>query len=366
MTYKFQLRLRPQWLLSGKENAQDVPLGDVLSLLSAIDTSGHIAGACRSCGLSYRHGWGVLRHFEAVFGTPLLITRRRQGTQLSEFARRLLWANRRIEARLAPTLESMTSELQEELERLLPRVTSHLRLHASHGFAVEALMRQMNRSGLGLELRYRTAAEALASLEHRECDLAGFQIPCGEFEAAILERHRPWLQADEYVLIQLSIRNTGLFAQPGNPKRIAGIADLARPDVRFVNRQIGSSTRHLIEAMLERAGLTTSQVQGYETSEFTHMAIAAHIASGMADTGVGVETAARRFGLDFIHLARERYFFAVRKSELETPAMRELLAVMRGAEFLSEVGLLAGYDTVDVGRLMTMKEAFPGLGAAGL
>ncbi|MGN6581746.1 MAG: substrate-binding domain-containing protein [Bordetella sp.] len=359
MTYKFQLSLRPQWSLDGAQDEQDVSLGSVLSLLSAIDTTGHIAGACRACGLSYRHAWGVLRRFETIFGTPLLITRRRQGTQLSEFAQRLLWANRRIEARLAPTLESMASELQEELERLLPRAAPHLRLHASHGFAVEAMMRHVSRNGLGLELRYRTAAEALAALEHRECDLAGFQVPCGEFESVILEAYRPWLDADEYMLVYLSMRNTGLFVQPGNPKRINGIADLARPDVRFVNRQIGSSTRHLIKAMLERAGLSTNQVQGYETSEFTHMAIAAHIASGMADTGVGVETAARRFGLDFILLARERYFFAVRKADMDTPAMRELLDVIRGPEYIGELDLLPGYDVVDVGRAMTLKEAFP-------
>jgi len=359
MTYKFQLKLQSQWLLDDAASAAQVPLQDVLALLSAIAESGHIAGACRACGLSYRHGWGVLRRFEAVFGTPLLITNRRQGTQLSEFAQRLLWANRRIEARLMPTLESMASELQEELERLLPHAGSHLRLHASHGFAVEALMRHLGRRASSLELRYRTAIEALASLERRECDLAGFQVPCGEFEPAILAHYRPWLN-DDYVLIQLSVRNTGLFVRPGNPKHIGGIADLARPDVRFVNRQIGSSTRHLIGVMLDRAGIATSRVHGYDTNEFTHMAIAAHIASGMADTGVGVETAARRFGLDFIHLARERYFFAVRKAGLETPAMRELLAVMRSPEFAGELGQLVGYDNADVGCLLRLDEAFPG------
>lgn len=359
MTYKFQLNLRPQWSLDGAQDEPDVSLGSVLSLLSAIDTTGHIAGACRACGLSYRHAWGVLRRFESVFGTPLLITRRRQGTQLSEFAQRLLWANRRIEARLAPTLESMASELQEELERLLPRAARHLRLHASHGFAVEALMRHVNSNGLGLELRYRTAVEALAALEHGECDLAGFQVPSGEFETDILEHYRPWLNSDEYLLIHLAVRNTGLFVQPGNPKNITGIVDLARPEVRFVNRQIGSSTRHLVNLMLERAGLATGKVQGYETSEFTHMAIAAHIASGMADTGVGVETAARRFGLEFILLARERYFFAVRKADMDVPAMCELLDVMRSPEYIGELDLLPGYDIVDVGQAMTLKEAFP-------
>ena len=81
--------------------------------------------------------------------------------------------------------------------------------------------------------------------------------------------------------------------------------------------------------------MSPSATQGYESNEFTHMAIAAHIASGMADTGVGVETAARRFGLDFIPLVRERYFFAIRRSALETPAMRELLVILRSPDYLA-------------------------------
>ena len=173
-----------------------------------------------------------------------------------------------------------------------------------------------------------------------------------------MARYAQWLHADDYLLIHLAVRNTGLFVVAGNPKNIHGIADLARGDVRFVNRQIGSSTRHLISLMLQRANVSIGDVQGYESNEFTHMAIAAHIASGMADTGVGVETAARRFGLDFIPLVRERYFFAIRRSALETPAMRELLAILRSPDYLGYVGQLAGYDTRDTGRLQTLDEAF--------
>jgi len=358
MTYKFRIGLRPQWLLEGSAEHPGQPLHDMLSLLSAIDATGNIAGACRACGLSYRHAWGVLRRFEALFGTQLLITRRRQGTTLSPFAQRLLWANRRIEARLMPTLESMASELQEELEKLLPETIPHLRLHASHGFAVEALMQHMSGHPPGLELRYRTAIEALASLERHECDLAGFQVPTGAFEAPIMARYAQWLAPDDYLLIHLAVRNTGLFVVSGNPKHIRGMADLARPDVRFVNRQIGSSTRYLVSLMLEQAGVSIGDVQGYETNEFTHMAIAAHIASGMADTGVGVETAAWRFGLDFIPLVRERYFFAIRRTALEAPAMQDLLGIMRGREYLSYVHQLVGYDATDTGRLQTLHEAF--------
>jgi molybdate transport repressor ModE-like protein len=354
----FRIALRPGWWLTQDNSHEGVPLQEVLALLSAIDAVGHIAGACRACGLSYRHGWGVLRRFEEVFGTTLLITRRRQGTELSPFAQRLLWANRRIEARMMPMLESLASELQEDLERLLPESGPHLRLHASHGFAVEALMQHMSERKPDLELRYRTATEALASLDSGECDLAGFQVPQGDFEQPMMRHYAQWLDPAEHVLIHLAVRNTGLFVMAGNPKNIRGVADLARPEVRFVNRQIGSSTRHLVELMLRKLAIPVTKVHGYENSEFTHMAVAAHIASGMADAGIGVETAAHRFGLDFIPLARERYFFAIRKSALEQPAMQALLTIMRGSDYKGYVGQLIGYDAAETGRIQTLQEAF--------
>src|SRR5690606_6802562 len=110
-----------------------------------------------------------------------------------------------------------------------------LRLHASHGFAVEGLMQMANEAQMPLlELRYRTAAEALAALNRGECDLAGFQVPMGEFEAPILQHYSPWLDAERHCLIHLARRKTGLFVQPGNPKGVHGIADLVQPEVRFV------------------------------------------------------------------------------------------------------------------------------------
>lgn len=354
MTYKFRVGLRPQWHLALDGDADETSMQELLALLAAIDAEGHIAGACKSRGLSYRHGWGLLRRFEALFGTALVLTRRRQGSELSMFAQRLLWANRRIEARLAPTLESLASELQEELQRLLPQELPPLRLQASHGFAVEALMQQ----GARVELRYRNASEALASLARGECDLAGFQLPSGEFERDILAHYAQWLDRETHMLIHLARRNTGFFVMAGNPKGIAGVRDLARPDVRFVNRQMGSSTRYLAHLLLQREGIDVSQVQGFQSNEFTHMAIAAHIASGMADVGMGVETAARRFGLDFIPLVQERYFFALRRAELGQPLMQDFLRALRSPAYQAEIGALAGYDASDCGRIMALADAF--------
>src|SRR5690606_3829764 len=242
MTYKFQARLNSEWVLE-KPSGAVFALGEILRLLAAVDAVGHIAGACRSCQISYRHAWGLLRHAEKEFGMPLLETSRRQGSKLTDFARHLLWANRRMDARLTPMLESMASELQEELESLYPESRPRLRLHASHGFAVEGLMQMANDQEMSpVELRYRTAVEALASLNRGECDLAGFQVPAGEFEEAILGHYSPWLDDERHCLIYLAQRDTGMFVQPGNPKQIHTVADLIKPGVRFVNRQVGSST----------------------------------------------------------------------------------------------------------------------------
>ncbi|GAA5235936.1 LysR family transcriptional regulator [Verticiella sediminum] len=357
MTYKFRIGLRSGWLLT-QPGGESIALHGVLELLAAIDATGNITAACRQCGVSYRHAWGLLRRFEVLFGAPLLVTQRRRGTHLSPFGERLLWANRRIEARLTPTLESLASELQEELESLLPQSEPHLRLHVSHGFAVEALMQLLAERPPAVELRYRTAIEALAALDGGECDLAGFQVPMGEFEAPMLEQYGRWLRPNDHVLVELARRQTGLFVRPGNPKRIHGMSDLARADVRFVNRQIGSSTRLLAHLLLERAGVPAERVNGFETAEFTHMAVAAHIASGMADTGLGVRTAAARFGLDFVPIADERYFFAVRRAMLHTGSMQALLEILRGPTLRQALAELPGYDATHAGRAQTFDEAF--------
>lgn len=358
MTYNFALDIHPAWYLRHPVEGA-IPLQEVLDVLSAIEVAGHIAGACRDRGMSYRHAWGLLRRFESMFGVELLHTQRRLGTTLTPFAQKLLWANRRIQARLSPTLDSLASELQEELQKLLPDAGQHLRLHASHGFAVAALMQQIEASGLAVELRYRSSTEAMAALAGRECELAGFHVPQGEFEAPVLKAYARWLDVQQHVLIHLAYRNSGLFVAPGNPKGIHGLADLARPDLRFVNRQAGSGTRMLMELMLKRQGIAVAAIPGYgTTAEFTHAAVAAHIASDMADVGMGVETAGRRFGLDFIPLARERYFFAAERSTIDTPAMQALIATLRSAEYRGFVHGLAGYDATDTGTIQTVEAAF--------
>lgn len=358
MSNQFKAQIEAEWVLENHDGVA-YKLGDVLNLLGAIESTGNITGAAKACSLSYRHAWGVLRQAEQQFQATLIETSRRQGTTLTQFAKRLLWANRRVHARLMPMLESMASELQEELARLYATEPPRLRLHASHGFAVEGLMRLANDlSYLPLELRYRTAIEALNSLLRRECDIAGFQVPLGKYQSQALHHYSAWLRPDQHQLIFLSDRNTGLFVQQGNPKGVRGVEDLLRPDVRFVNRQIGSSTRHLLGLIIQDLNLDSNNIQGYDSTELTHMAVAAHVASDMADVGFGVETAACRCGLDFIPIARERYFFAVHKDVLESELIKRFLALIRGDDYRGYMSQLIGYQAEGIGTVMSLDEAF--------
>jgi len=353
----WRVSIHPEWVVA-PAGGEPHPLPELLPLLKAIQDSGSIADAARMTAMSYRRAWGMLRRFETAFGLPLVIKTRGQGTRLSALAERLLWADRRVAARLSPTLESLSSELEGELEALLAPARTSLRIHASHGFAVAALVEALGRQNVPVELKYRTSTEAVAALARGECDLAGFHVAEGAFQRSSVEPYLAWLDARRHVLIHLAHRTQGLFVASGNPKGVRAIEDLARADLRFVNRQFGSGTRVLIDLLLARAGIDPSRIAGYENTEFTHAAVAAYIASGMADVGFGLETAARRFGLDFIALLRERYFFASEAAAIGKPLLRHVVALLKSAALRSVIDALPGYDGHIAGSVIGLKEAF--------
>ena len=350
----YKVHITPTWNISHSD--QNLDMSALLGLLSAIQATGSIAQAAQQVDLSYRYAWGLLRDGERMFNEALMSKTRGQGTRLTALAEKLIWADRRVAARLSPTLESLSSELEAELNKNQP--TKPVRLHASHGFAVAALLNRFNDEQFPVETMYRNSTDAVAALSRRECDLAGFHIPLGEFETASLAQFSQWLKPKTHCLIHLAVRSQGLFVAPGNPKNVTGIGDLSKHHIRFVNRQKGSGTRMLMEFMLAKHHIKPNQINGYDNTEFTHSAVAAYIASGMAEVGFGVETAAQRFGLDFIPLVKERYFLALPVSALDDPAIRHVIAVLQSQQYRDEVNQLAGYDATDTGKIQAINEAF--------
>jgi molybdate transport repressor ModE-like protein len=353
-----QVSIKPQWTIRHPDGAALAER--TVALLVAVGEHGSLLKACQAMGVSYRHAWQLIRQGETLLGAPLLRMERGKGSLLSPLADKLVWADRRIAARLSPMLDSLASELQAEIDRALMTLPALLRIHASHGFAIEALHHALGRAGVVNELRYCSSTEAVASLQMGACEVAGFHVPQGEFEATAVAHYRPWLVPATQKIIGIATRRLGLMIAKGDPKKIYGIRDLARPELRFINRSTGSGTRFLLDLLLQKEGIAAAQVHGYEQCELTHAAVAAYVASGMADVGFGVETPARQFKLDFVPIQTERYFLLCEERALETPAVRMMLGIVRSEAFRAEVNRLPGYqaDEHDTGRISDLSEVF--------
>jgi molybdate-binding protein len=233
-----------------------------------------------------------------------------------------------------------------------------LLIHASHDFALAALRDLVAESGAAeVELHFRGSLECLASLGRGECDFAGFHVPDASTDRSAIEPYRPLLRPRGLRLVRFVDRRQGLIVSRGNPKRLLSLADIAAKGARFINRQPESGTRLAFDRLLVAAGLRPLEIRGYQSEEFTHAAVAATVASGMADAGFGIEAAARQHHLDFVPLANERYFLAVRHSTLARPAARTLLAAIKSPAFEKRIRAFPGYETTGIGDITQVRDA---------
>jgi putative molybdopterin biosynthesis protein len=232
----------------------------------------------------------------------------------------------------------------------------------SHDMTLDLLAQFLAQRGRRLVSANVGSLGGLVALRRGEAHLAGSHLldpATGEYNVAYI---RQYLPDTPVTLVTWVGREQGLMVAPGNPKTIHSLLDLARPDVRFVNRQAGSGTRMLLDLMLKKAGINGAELRGYDSGELTHAAVAAYVASGMADTGMGVEAAAKRFDLGFVPLVTERYFFLASRETVKSPAMERVLETLRDPGFRGLINALPGYDAANSGQLLRVEEAFPEFG----
>ncbi len=339
---------------------REASLTDIVPLLALVDETGSIAQAAGERQLSYRHVWGLLRVLESRLGGELISKERGKGSALSALGRAVVQAQRTCTERLDGPLKQLAGEIAAELNQRLG-ASGITRIHASHGYAVAELVTKMNvGDAAAVDIKYRESAEAVAALARGECDLAGFHLPRGAFRELCADIYRRWLDPRRHVLVYLTARKQGLFLAKGNPKGVRGLEDLARPDVRFVNRQPGSGTRLLLDLALNSIGIDPERINGYASTELTHTAIAAFVASGMADAGFGVAPAAHHFGLDFVPIVDEDYYFACDRARLSAQPLASALAVLRSDEFRDNVATLEGYDPAHCGEIVDVTAGLRG------
>ena len=359
-----RISIHPAWTFVSDSGEKVDPM--LFDLLAAIHDHGKLTLAARHVDLSYRYAWELLERWRRFFGAPLVRKQRGRGATLSALGEKLLWAEQRTDANLFPQLTNIASELNLEIGRALRESRAVLQIRASHGYAVEKLPELMQRHGhAAVDLQYMGSASALASLARSGCDMAGFHVPRGALAPVVWAQYARWLRGRQHRIVRLVTRTQGLMMARGNPRRIESLRDLTRARVRFVNRQSGSGTRLLLDALLAREGVDARRIHGYDSGEFTHAAVAAFVASGMADVGFGVEPAARQFKLAFVPIVGERYFLACRADSLEREPLRELVALLREPAYRAMIEPVPGYALDEPGTIHTVQQAMQGFDTAG-
>jgi putative molybdopterin biosynthesis protein len=244
--------------------------------------------------------------------------------------------------------EPVTVELYRdpaEIERTIIAI-------GSHDLVLDLLAQFLAERAPGTRLTSANAGSlgGMIALRRGEAHLAGSHLldpESGEYNLAYVQQYIP---GRPVVLVTLARREQGLIVAPGNPKGVRGLADLKHPDIRYVNRQRGAGTRVLLDYRLGELGIDPATVQGYEREEVTHLAVAAAVASGVADCGLGIRAAARALGLDFVPVEWERYDLVIPREHYESTMLEPLLALLKDDGFRAAVSELPGYDPSPMGQ----------------
>lgn len=166
-----QISIKPTWTIQDPGGPPLPPR--LLDLLREVHATGSLMAASAQIDLPYRHAWDLVRQGEAQFKVALLHMERGKGSKLSLLGEKLMWADHRIAARLKPVLDSLASELAAEIHSAISKEPAVLRIHASHGFAIEKLIERLTHDGLRIDHKYGNSTASAAALQDGACDAAG-------------------------------------------------------------------------------------------------------------------------------------------------------------------------------------------------
>mgnify|MGYP001424797916 CR=1 FL=1 len=321
----------------------------VLPLLREIRARSTLRAATAAVGLSYRAAWDLLSLQTRALGTALVVMERGRGARLSPLAERLVAADDAAQAQLEPARE----HLAVAIDPAAPG-GALLRLVASHDPLLAELA---TRAHLPVELTFRGSRESVSAFAQGSAELAGFHLPPGDGGA-----YRELIRPRRDRLIRFARREQGLIVAADNPHGLRSLADVAQARLRFVNRQRGSGTRMLVDALLGESGVAPEALQGYADEEFTHAAVAATVAAGRVDAGVGVRAAAARYGLGFVPLRTELYWLVTRARALADRRFEHLLGALRGPELPRLAARLGGYDATGAGEILPVSALYESKG----
>lgn len=216
------------------------------------------------------------------------------------------------------------------------------------------LLSRMVERASGIEIVSAAASSKLALtwLKQGKVHIAGSHLEdpkTGEFNLPFIRRE---FAGEDLSVVTFARWEEGLVVAPGNPKRLRGVEDLARRNVRFANREPGSGSRALLDKLMEKSGMDARSVQGYDRVAYGHLAAAYCVVSRECDACLATRSAAKAFGLDFIPLHSARYDLVMRRRTADLPAAKAFLDVLHRSTLRRKLEVLAGYDTSQTGAVL--------------
>ena len=344
-----------QWQISDQQG--DTVIDPLLfELLDLIKQLGSLQQASKSANVSYRHAWGLFNKWQPRLG-QLLILEKGRGAKLTSIGDKLLHTVHQLNGKFSPELSNIATEVKRDITLLNAQQNRpNLKIYASHGLAVNAFRQLLNeQQDIELDLHFHGSIESLQALEKGDCDIAGFHIPIGKLAKPLRQHYLATLQPGKHELIYVVKRHQGLMFRPEHQSLIKDINAVTNPELRFINRQTQSGTRLLFDQLIEAEHISPAQINGYDHEEFTHLAVAALIASNVADISFGIAPIAKQFNLGFLPLVWEHYCLAIPTDQAEKKTIKSLL---RSDEFKQKLVDTEGYETEYSGKTVSFDTIF--------
>ncbi|HHX86683.1 MAG TPA: molybdopterin biosynthesis protein [Firmicutes bacterium] len=243
--------------------------------------------------------------------------------------------------------------VQIELYRPPAELRSNLLAAGSHDLIINLLANALKQRdpNLNLTSSHLGSMGGILAINNDQAHIAGvhlFDPDSGEYNLPYIRRLLP---GKPVLLVNLAYRQQGWIVPPGNPDQVKTVADLANNRLDFVNRQKGAGTRLLFDYLLSKHELAATQISGYQREEHTHLNVAAAVAAGTARAGLGILSAARSFGLDFVPVAEERYDLLMTEDFYRSPTGKLLLETITAPSFQADVDKLGDYSMREAGKI---------------
>jgi molybdate transport repressor ModE-like protein len=298
------IAIKPVLMLesAGKSHAS-TDLSSIATLLREVQRGKTIQSAAEALDVSYRTLWNQIKVAEKALGTSLLLSTKGHGSRLSPAAESFLISVAEMERRFDRVSQEEVRRLSGELTSLInPRPVRWVFCSSS-----DPLIEQVIDGLTHMDYQTMGSGQALERLLSGDADIAGFHLP----DQDSLLQVQAHLKSAGMMVYPVMRRTQGLMVATGNPLRIKKLADLARPEVRFINRQKGAGTRLLLDTLIEKEGIRSDRIRGYRHEEFTHTAVATAIVAGTADAALGLKYIAAQFRLGFVALEEETFYLAM-------------------------------------------------------